>query len=192
MKPYLLLIPLLLCVSAFPASAAPDGGAPVAASVASTPAAPATSPAVVTSPSPAAPAAVATREGAAESQSWWKALLVDAIRKALEVFALVLSALLFLLLRKLGVKVELETLDALAGKAALYAEKKAATALGEGKPKSSGAEKEAWAWELVNSVDAKLGGSAKAREKLRGLILAKIPEAESAVSLAKNSSAVVS
>jgi hypothetical protein len=118
---------------------------------------------------------------APEEQSWWQSLLVDVIAAALAIFVPVLSALGFLLLRKLGVKVDLETLDNLAGKAALYAEKKAATALKEGKPKSSGAQKEDWAWELVKAIDEKVGASAKGRERLRALILAKIPEAEAAV-----------
>jgi len=119
-----------------------------------------------------------------ETQSWWQALLVDVISASLAIFVPVLSTLLFLLLRKLGLKVELSTLDQLAGKAALYAEQKAAAALKEGKPKTPGAEKERWAWELVESIDAKLGGSDKARAKLRALILAKIPEATAAVSAA--------
>ena len=134
----------------------------------------------------AAPAAAPAEPAKAEGeQKWWQSLLADLIAAALAIFVPVLSALGFLLLRKLGVKVDLETLDSLAGKAALYAEKKAATALGEGKPKSSGAQKEEWAWELIKSVDEKLAGSAKAKEKLRALILAKIPEAEATVSAAK-------
>jgi len=124
-----------------------------------------------------------SRDG--ERQSWWQALLVDVIKATLAIFVPVLSVLLFALLRKIGLKVDLETLDALGGKAALYAEKKAASALGEGKPKSPSAEKERWAWEFVESVDARFGGSEKARRKLRAMILAKIPEAEAAVAASK-------
>jgi hypothetical protein len=130
---------------------------------------------------PAPTPAVVKVEG---TQSWWQSLLVDLIMSALAIFVPVLSALGFLLLRKLGVKVDLATLDSLAGKAALYAEKKASTTLGEGKPKSTGAQKEEWAWDLIKSVDAKLAGSEKAKEKLRALILAKIPEAEATMAAA--------
>lgn len=148
--------------------------------------APSTQPAAVPAGKAAEPAAApATPVKAEGTQSWWQALLVNLISAALAIFIPVLSTLAFLLLRKIGVKVDLETLDSLAGKAALYAEKKASTALGEGKPKSTGAQKEEWAWDLVKSVDEKLGGSAKAREKLRGLILAKIPAAEAAVAAGK-------
>lgn len=145
---------------------------------------PATQP-VASAEAPKAEAPKAEAPKVDGEQKWWQSLLVDLIMAALAIFVPVLSALGFMLMRKLGVKVDLETLDALAGKAALYAEKKASTALGEGKPKSSGAQKEEWAWDLVKSIDAKLGGSEKAKEKLRGLILAKIPEAEAAVASAK-------
>jgi len=147
------------------------------------PTAPASQPAAApVTPVKAAPAAEAPK--AAGEQSWWQSLAVDVIAAALAIFVPVLSALGFLLLRKLGIKVDLATLDSLAGKAALYAEKKATTALGEGKPKSTGAQKEEWAFDLVRSVDAKLMGSEKAKEKLRALILAKIPAAETAMAAA--------
>lgn len=143
---------------------------------------PAVAPVTPAKAAPAVPAAEAPK--AAGEQSWWQSLLVDLLVAGLAIFVPVLSALGFLLLRKLGIKVDLATLDSLAGKAALYAEKKASTALGEGKPKSTGAQKEEWAFDLVRSVDAKLMGSEKAKEKLRALILAKIPEAEAAVATA--------
>jgi hypothetical protein len=143
---------------------------------------PATQPAAAPAVPKATPAAEAPK--AAGEQSWWQSLLVDLLIAALAIFVPVISALGFLLLRKLGIKVDLATLDSLAGKAALYAEKKASTALGEGKPKSTGAQKEEWAFDLIRSVDAKLMGSEKAKEKLRALILAKIPEAESAMAVA--------
>lgn len=184
----LTLAALLALAGSAPATAQETKAAPavtapikVEGKVALAPAVPASQPAAAPAASPAAPAVPAKVEG---TQSWWQSLLVDLLIAGLAIFVPVLSALGFLLLRKLGVKVDLETLDALAGKAALYAEQKAATALGEGKPKTPGAQKEEWAWDLVKSIDAKLGGSEKAKEKLRGLILAKIPAAEEAVGAA--------
>jgi hypothetical protein len=94
------------------------------------------------------------------------------------IFVPVLAALLFWLLRKFGLKVELDTLDSLSGKAADYAEHKAKVWLKENGKKSSGAQKEDWAWELVEAVDAKLKAKDKARQKLRAMILSKVAEAE--------------
>ena len=115
-------------------------------------------------------------------QSWWQALIYDVVFKLImPIFTLVLSALVFWLLRKMGLKIELETLDKIALSAATYGEKKGAEWLRENGEKSGGARKERWAWELVEMVDSKVGGRAKAKNKLRGLILGKVAEAEKIV-----------
>ena len=112
-------------------------------------------------------------------QSWWQALLYDMIFKiVVPIFVPVLGTLLFLLLRKLGLKIELETLDRLGKSATDYSEHKAKVWFKENGKKSSGAQKEDWAWELVESIDSKINGRKKARKKLRAIILAKLGEAE--------------
>lgn len=114
-------------------------------------------------------------------QSWWQALVYDVlVDVVLPIFLPVLAALVFWLLRRLGLKIELEKLDELAAAAASYAEKKASTWLKEKGVKSSGAEKEAWAWELIAAVDARLNASTKARRALRALIISRIANAEQA------------
>lgn len=128
----------------------------------------------------AAPAAVVERP----TQTWWQALLYDVTFKLLvPIFVPVLAALLFVLMRKMGVKIELETLEKLGENAKNYSEHKAKTWLNEYGHKSSGAQKEDWAWELVESIDSKLKGRQKARKKLRAIILAKLGEAEQRASL---------
>lgn len=106
-------------------------------------------------------------------------MLYDVVFKVIvPIFVPVLCALLFWLLRKFGIKVELDTLDNLGKQAADYAEHKAKVWFKENGKKSSGAQKEDWAWELVESVDAKLKAKDKARQKLRAIILSKVAEAE--------------
>lgn len=118
-------------------------------------------------------------QAGASVQTWWQALVRDVVVTGLTIFAPVLAALLFWLLRRLGLKVELETLDDLAEKARNYAEHKADLWFKENGTKSSGAQKEDWAWELVDSVDRKLKLKRKASAKLRALILAKVGEHDS-------------
>ena len=110
------------------------------------------------------------------AQRWWQALLRDVVVAALSIFVPVLSALLFWLLRRIGLKVELERLDGLAERARNYAEHKADVWFKENGTKSSGPQKEDWAWELVETVDQKLKLKQKASQKLRALILAKVGE----------------
>lgn len=143
-----------------------------------------------TAPSPpksatAAPIAIPVADTATPAptndavQSWWQALLYDIIFNVIvPVFVPVMGALLFLLLRKLGLKIELETLDRLGKSAADYSEHKAKVWFKENGEKSSGAQKEDWAWELIESIDSKIKGKKKARNKLRAIILAKLGEAE--------------
>jgi hypothetical protein len=118
-------------------------------------------------------------------QKLWENLVYNIINVILYIFAPVLSALLFWLLRKFGLKVELQTLDDIAAKAALYAEKKSAEWLNQTGNKMDSANKMQWAWNLVNSIDAKLTASDKAKDKLRKIILSKIAEAETKVSVAE-------
>lgn len=111
-------------------------------------------------------------------QTWWQALLFDLIKLTLAIFGPVLSVLGVLVLRKMGIEVDLRTMDKVAREAALYAEHKAGVAFKEGAEKSAGAKKEEWAWEFVKDVDERFVLSDKLKRKVRGLILAKIPEAE--------------
>lgn len=144
-------------------------------------------PTVTVTPTATVPATVTIK---APEQSLWQSLMVDVIQTSLAIATPVLSVLAFWLLRRLGLKVNLSRLDEIAGQAALYAEQMAAQHLKEGLPKSSGAQKETWAWDLVKEVDAKLGGSELARSKLRALILSKIPEAEQTVASAETAKAL--
>ena len=156
-----------------------DSGAPAPSAPATTPAAPH----VGESTTAPATAPAAAQE---PTQTWWQALLYDVIFKlVVPILIPVLSVLVFWLLRKMGLKVELETLDGIADKAATYAEKKGAAYLREKGVKSDGAKKEEWAWEFVDQVDAKLKGVERIKAKLRGMILAKIPEAEAKVAAAE-------
>jgi hypothetical protein len=132
--------------------------------------------------------AQATAPVAAEpaQQRWWESLLVDLIMLALVIFVPSVSALAFLLLRKLGIKVDLQKLDSIATSAASYAEHRAKAALKSGLPPTPGAQKEKWAWELVDALDAKLKLKDLARDKLRLLIMSKIPAAEAEAAVAVN------
>ena len=115
-------------------------------------------------------------------QNWWEALLYDLIFGLfLPIFVPVLSALVFWLIRKLGLKVELEMLDQLSLKAAQYAEQKGAEFLKEKGRKMPGAKKEEWAWKLIESIDEKIKAKEKVRNKLRKLIISKIPQVEAEV-----------
>lgn len=124
-------------------------------------------------------------------QTWWQALLFDALfRTVIPIFLSVLAALAYWVVRKVGLKLDLEVLDKIATNAADYAEHQGAHWLKTTGNKSGGALKERWAWELVESVDAKLGASEALRLKLRNLILSKIPDAEAKAAM-KESNGVV-
>lgn len=122
------------------------------------------------------------KEATSVGQTWWQALIFDIVFKAIvPIFVPVLATLLLWLLRKIGIKIELETLDKLAKNAAEYGEQKGVEWLKENGAKMPGALKEAKAWELVESINAKFKGKEKLRKKLRGMILSKIPDAEAKV-----------
>lgn len=198
-KAILVIAALGLMAQAFAADGAPPAKAPVVAAPAAkappakaptpsvAPAAPATAPAPVdTAPAtkaPERPAGEATATKAEPKvQAWWHALIYDVVFKlVMPIFTLVLSALVFWLLRKMGLKIELDTLDKIALSAAVHGEKKGAEWLRENGEKSGGVKKERWAWELVDMVDNKLQAKTRLKEKLRGLILSKVPEAEKIV-----------
>lgn len=119
-------------------------------------------------------------------QKWWENVLYNVLFKGLlPIILSLLSALFFLLMRKIGLKVQLQTLDGIAAQAAIYSEKKAAEWLKEEGVKSNAAMKSEWAWQLIESIDDKLVGSLTAKKTLRRLILSKIPEAEEQISLAE-------
>lgn len=118
----------------------------------------------------------------AKKQTWWQALIYDVVFNLLvPIFIPVLMALLYSLLRKWKVNIELNELNRYAGMATVYAERKAAKWLVENGEKSSGVQKEQWAWELIETLDAKLKGKKWVRDKLTGMILAGIPDAEEKV-----------
>lgn len=184
----ILLAVLCLALTA-PAWSAPDAQP---AAPATTPAAATETPAAAPQPAPDAPKAAETGETTPEKkkaeeaapvpQKWWQALVYDVVFKlVVPVLVPFLMAVLFWLARKFGLKLELETLDAIGEKAADYAEQKGAEWLKEKGEKSTGAQKEDWAWELVESIDAKLKGKEKLKNKLRSIILSKIPAAEKKV-----------
>ena len=140
------------------------------------PAAAETAPVVATETDEAKPAVVVATE---EKQKLWQAIVYDAVvNVALPIFLPVLSLLLVWLLRKIGFKVDIETMDALAGRAASYSEHMAKKYLKENGTKSDAAKKEDWAWEFVEMIDSKFKLKAKLRDKLRGMLLSKIPAAE--------------
>lgn len=115
----------------------------------------------------------------ANKQTWWMALIYDlSIKVVLPILLPVLAAFGVWVARKVGANVELKTLDSVAERAAVHAEKLAAKWLRENGEKADGAKKERWAFELAESIDKSFGGRAKLRDKLRALILAKIPDAE--------------
>lgn len=161
-----------------PAVAVPAKAAP-AATAAATPAPAVVKVVAAPASQPSAPVVTVA------PQTWWQALLFDILKLVLSIFIPVLTVLVFWLLSKVGMKVELAKMDNLGTAAAQYAEQLAAQWLKEKGVKSTGAQKEDWAWDLVAAVDSKLGASAKARDKMRGLILSKIPAAEVAVAAAK-------
>lgn len=133
-----------------------------------------------------APKAVDKPAVDAEPQAWWQALVYDVVFKVVvPIFLPVLMALLYWLVRKIGLHIELKTLDSVGEKAAMYAEKKGAAFLRENGQKSAAATKEGWAFDLAEAIDAKLLGKKKARDKLRAIILGKIPAAEKAVAEAE-------
>jgi hypothetical protein len=141
-----------------------------------------------------APAPASQPAAAVESeveQTWWQALLYDVIFKVfVPIFVPVLSVLVYWLLRRFGLKVELDRLDSIGAQAAEYAEHKAKVWLKENGKKSTGAQKEDWAWELVEAVDAKLKAKEKAKNKLRAIILSKIPGAEAGAGTSTNGAPV--
>lgn len=150
--------------------------------------APAAMTAVAPTPHPAAPEAAkgsTVSESSApapapvgELQQWWQALLVQVMQWAGAIFVPVLGVLVAWLLRKIGINVDIKKMELLAHKGWAYAEHKTSVLLKEGQPKAEGAKKLAWAFELIDEVDAKVGASDKARKKLTALIMAKIGEEE--------------
>ncbi len=153
-----------------PKSVADAAAAPFSSTASSAP---------VTPPAGAPEPMLSVELASTNGQAWWQALIYDVVFKGIvPIFVPVLAALLFWLLRRLGIKIELETLDKLGQNAADYSEHKAKVWLRESGAKSSEAKKEDWAWEFVEAFDSKIKGRYKARRKLRGLILSKIAEAE--------------
>lgn len=131
------------------------------------------------------------RASESANQTWWQALLFDALfRTGIPIFLSILAALAYWIARKIGLKLDLEVLDKIASQAADFAEHRGAHWLKSTGEKSGGALKERWAWELVESVDAKFGASEALRLKLRNLILSKIPDAEAKVAMGKESNGV--
>lgn len=119
-------------------------------------------------------------------QKWWESLLFDIIFGLfIPIFVPVLAVLVFWLTTRLGLKVQLETLDKIAQQASEYAEKKGAQYFNEHGKKSTGAKKSEWAWSLIDQIDDKIKGKEKLKNIMRGLLLAKIPDAEARVNRAE-------
>lgn len=106
----------------------------------------------------------------AVQQSWWQVLLVEAIKVTAFVFTPVLGLLLAWLLRKMGLKIELDQAVGIAKLGTGFAEQAAAKALKEGKPKTDHAEKASQALGFANDLAAKYKLKTRARDKMESLI----------------------
>ncbi len=119
-------------------------------------------------------------------QKLWENILYNVVFKIIfPILVPVLCSLVFVLLRKIGLNIDLKTLDDIGTKAANYAEQKGSEWLKESGKKPASVMKTEWAWQLVKSIDTKLTASVKARTKLRKIILSKIPEAETKIAVAE-------
>jgi|GEM_PF-3745620 len=109
-------------------------------------------------------------------QQWWQALIVDLMQIFVAIAVPVLSTLAVVLARRWKLNLEFDKVNAIALKAAGWAEQKAYKALKEGQPQTSSAEKLDMALEFAKELTTKYGLSAKATEKLQDLIEAGLGE----------------
>ena len=150
------------------AKTAPPAKTPAAAPQ---PAAKAAQPAAATKT--AAPAK-APQKSAQEPQQWWQSLLMNVIKTTAALFTPVIGLLVVWLLRKMGLKVDLEKTLAIAEQGRNFAEHHASVALKATGEKTDAAKKVEWAFDLARSVDDKLEGSKKAQAAFMKMLEAAI------------------
>lgn len=119
------------------------------------------------------PAVALAAPEAAAAQSWWQVLLIEVIKAALAIAVPVLSALVFVLLRRIELNVELAQLQTIASAAAGWAEQKAYKGIAQGKPMPS-ADKLAAAITYGAELARRYKLHQRAAERLEGLIEAKL------------------
>ena len=105
-----------------------------------------------------------------EKQLWWQVLVTELIKLFVLVAVPVLSSLTVVLLKRWGIKVESEQVEKLAGAAAGFAEQKAIARLGQGQPRTSGAQKMKDAIDFGRRNLDQYGLPARAIAKLEDLI----------------------
>lgn len=103
-------------------------------------------------------------------QVWWQTLLSELLKVFVLIAVPVLTALIVILLKRGGMKIDSEQIEKLAGAAAGWAEQKALEALKDGKPKTSGADKMKLAIDFANGAVGQYGLKKKAIGKLQELI----------------------
>lgn len=111
---------------------------------------------------------------AATTQDWWQVLLADLLQAFVVIAVPVISTLVAVLLRRWKINLEADQVEKVAAKAAGWAEQKALSALKEGKPKTSAAEKMDLALNFGNELVEKYGLKRAAAEKLQDLIEAEL------------------
>jgi hypothetical protein len=110
-------------------------------------------------------------------QVWWQTLLAWLVTHIGELVFSVLGTAVILLLRKyLGVKLEQEQLDRVLGWAKNAAESKALGALNAGAPKTPGAEKMKMAGDIAEGLIDQFKLKKLARDKIEHLLEAKLGE----------------
>lgn len=109
-------------------------------------------------------------------QAWWQVLIADLLQVFVAIAVPVLSTLVVVLARRWKMNLEFDKVNAIALKAAGWAEQKAYKALREGQPQSSSAEKLDTALEFAKDLANKYKLPAKATEKLEDLIEAALGE----------------
>lgn len=111
---------------------------------------------------------------AGNAQAWWQVLLIETIKATLAIAVPVLSTLVYVLLRRTKLNIELEQLQRIAGTAAGWAEQRAHQALrAQGTPTPS-AQKLATALAYGAELARRYGIRQKAVERLEGLIESKL------------------
>lgn len=109
-------------------------------------------------------------------QQWWQMLLQYGLETVVAVVVPVLSYLVFKLLNKWHININLDAIDKVVTQGIGYAEQKAANALKVGSPLSSSAEKMKIAVEISNELINKFGLKKMAEDELKKIIEAKLGE----------------
>jgi len=109
-----------------------------------------------------------------ETQAWWQVLVAEITKVAVAIFTPVLGMLAFVLMRRWGLKIDLEKANSIASWATGYGEQKALNALKEGKEKTSGADKMKMALDFANGMANQYRLPKRASESLEKLIEANL------------------